>query len=96
MDFVIARMQNSYGFISTGKDHVHGFTLDYDSLLKAMKNRDKDFTFAIKDELQFDEHQRAWKKTDNIYLNKLKQYHTDETIELTMLMAREMRERYGR
>lgn len=96
MDFVIARMENSYGFISTGKDHIHGFTLDYNGLLKAMKSRDENFTFAVKGELQFDEHQRAWKKTDNIYLNKLKEYHVKESIYLTMLMAREMRERFGK
>ena len=96
MDFVIARMPNSYGFISTGKDKCHGFTLDYYDLLKAMEKRDKNFTFASPMELPLEDHQREWKRSDNIYLNKLKEYHNRETIELTMLMAKEIRSRYGR
>lgn len=96
MDFVIARMQNSYGFISTNNSRVHGFTIDYKGMLEAMEKRDKNFTFASPMELPLDEHQREWSKKDNIYLNKLKYYHTKEAIELTMLMAREMRERFGR
>lgn len=91
MDFVVARMQNSYGFISTGKDKIHGFTIDYNGLIRAMEKQDKNFTFASPMELLLHDHQREWKRTDNIYLNKLKEYHKQESIELAMLMAAELK-----
>ncbi len=93
MDYIIARMPNDYyGFISTDNSRIHGFTLSFKDLIKAMERKDKDFTYASPMELPLMEHQRAWKRSDGAYLNKLKHYHDEEAIEFTMLMAKLQRE----
>lgn len=88
MDFIIARIQDSYGYMSTGTDKSHGFSQSLKEVFTTLENKDNDYTYASPMELPLMEHQRDWTKRDSVYLNKLKHFHQEEGVELAMLMLK--------
>lgn len=71
-DFIVARFGNTYGYLSTDKEHNSGFSLSYKDTIETLEKKYGDFTYANPEELPVHEHQREWTKKDRIYLNKLK------------------------
>ena len=72
MDVLIARFNDTWGYISTGKDKSYGFEWGYKDIIDKLEKKDKDFTYASPEELALNDHQREWTQKDRIYLNKLK------------------------
>ena len=72
MDVLIARFNDTWGYISTGKDKSYGFEWGYKDIIDKLEKKDKDFTYATPEELALNDHQREWTQKDRIYLNKLK------------------------
>ena len=72
MDFIIARFNDTYGYISTGKDQSRGFDWGHKDIVDKLEKKFGDFTYATPEELALDEHQREWTQKDRIYYNKLK------------------------
>lgn len=72
MDVLIARFNDTWGYISTGKDKSYGFEWGYKDIIDKLEKKDKDFTYAAPEELALNDHQREWTQKDRIYLNKLK------------------------
>ena len=75
MDFIIARFNDTYGYISTGKDRKYGFEWEYKDVIQKLEKKYGDFTFAKPEELAVHEHQREWTQKDRVYYNKLKFYY---------------------
>lgn len=84
MDFIVARFNDTYGFISTGKDRSVGFEWGYKDVLKKLEKKDKNFTYACPEELAVHDHQREWTQKDRIYYNKLKHYSDKYNIQLAL------------
>lgn len=72
MDVLIARFNDTWGYISTGKDRSYGFEWGYKDIIDKLEKKDKDFTYATPEELALNDHQREWTQKDRIHLNKLK------------------------
>lgn len=72
MDVLIARFNDTWGYISTGKDKSYGFEWGYKDIIDKLEKKDKDFTYASPEELALNDHQREWTQKDRIHLNKLK------------------------
>lgn len=72
MDVLIARFNDTWGYISTGKDKSYGFEWGYKDIIDKLEKKDKDFTYATPEELALNDHQREWTQKDRIHLNKLK------------------------
>ena len=72
MDFLITRFNDTWGYISTGKDKSYGFEWGYKDVINKLEKKDKNFTYASPEELALSDHQREWTQKDRIYLNKLK------------------------
>ena len=72
MDVLIARFNDTWGYISTGKDKSYGFEWGYKDIVDKLEKKDKDFTYATPEELALNDHQREWTQKDRIHLNKLK------------------------
>lgn len=72
MDYVVARFNDTYGYLSTGKDKSYGFEWGYKDIIDKLEKKDKDFTYASPEELALNDHQREWTQKDRIHLNKLK------------------------
>lgn len=72
MDVLIARFNDTWGYISTGKDKSYGFEWGYKDIIDKLEKVDKDFTYATPEELALNDHQREWTQKDRIHLNKLK------------------------
>ena len=72
MDVLIARFNDTWGYISTGKDKSYGFEWGYKDIIDKLEKKDKDFTYATPEELALNDHQREWTQQDRIHLNKLK------------------------
>ena len=72
MDVHIARFNDTWGYISTGKDKSYGFEWGYKDIIDKLEKKDKDFTYATPEELALNDHQREWTQKDRIHLNKLK------------------------
>lgn len=72
MDVLIARFNDTWGYISTSKDKSYGFEWGYKDIIDKLEKKDKDFTYATPEELALNDHQREWTQKDRIHLNKLK------------------------
>ena len=72
MDVLIARFNDTWGYISTGKDKSYGFEWGYKDIVDKLEKKDKDFTYATPEELALNDHHREWTQKHRIYLNKLK------------------------
>lgn len=72
MDYVITRFNDTWGYISTGKDKSYGFEWGYKDIINKLEKKDKSFTYATPEELAVHDHQREWTAKDKIYYNKLK------------------------
>ena len=72
MDFIVARFNDTYGYISTGKDKSYGFDQSYRGIIETLRKTGDGFTYATPEELAVHEHQREWTQKDRIHLNKLK------------------------
>lgn len=72
MDVLIARFNDTWGYISTGKDKSYGFEWGYKDIIDKLEKKDKNFTYATPGELALNDHQREWTQKDRIHLNKLK------------------------
>lgn len=72
MDYVVTRFNDTWGYISTGKDKSYGFEWGYKDIIDKLEKKDKDFTYASPEELALNDHQREWTQKDRIHLNKLK------------------------
>ena len=72
MDFIVAKFDDAYGYISTGKDKSYGFEWGYKYIINKLEKKDKNFTYASPEELALSDHQREWTQKDRIHLNKLK------------------------
>lgn len=72
MDVLIARFNDTWGYISTGKDKSYGFEWGYKDIIDKLEKKDKNFTYATPEELALNDHQREWTQKDRIHLNKLK------------------------
>lgn len=72
MDVLIARFNDTWGYISTGKDKSYGFEWGYKDIINKLEKKDKNFTYASPEELALNDHQREWTQKDRIHLNKLK------------------------
>lgn len=86
MDFVIARFNDMYGYISTGKDKSYGFDFSYRDVVNHLEKKCKDFTYAKPEELAVHEHQREWTKKDRIFYNKLKHLYSGYNYELIKVL----------
>lgn len=72
MDFLITKFNDTWGYISTGKDKSYGFSFDYAKVWEKLEKLDPNFTFATPEELALRSHQREWTQKDRIHYNKLK------------------------
>ena len=86
MDFIVARFNDIYGYMSTGKDKSYGFNYDRQKLLEKLEKKDKNFTYATPEELALSEHQREWTQKDLIYYNKLKHLYEKYLYEQTKVL----------
>ena len=86
MDFIVARFNDTYGYISTGKDKSYGFNYDRQKLLEKLGEKDKNFTYATPEELALSEHQREWTHRDSIHYNKLKFYYDRYDYQMTQVL----------
>ena len=72
MDFLITKFNDTWGYISTGKDKSYGFSFDYAKVWEKLEKLDPNFTFATPEELALRSHQREWTQKDRVHYNKLK------------------------
>lgn len=72
MDFIVAKFDDTYGYMSTGKDKSYGFSFDYAKVWEKLEKLDPNFTFATPEELALRSHQREWTQKDRVHYNKLK------------------------
>lgn len=72
MDYVVARFNDTYGYLSTGKDKSYGFEWGYQDVMEKLEKKYGNFTYATPEELAVHNHQREWTAKDKIYYNKLK------------------------
>ena len=86
MDFVVARFNDMYGYISTGKDKSYGFDFGFRDTLDHLRKKCKNFTYARPEELAVSEHQREWTQKDLIYYNKLKHLYEKYLYEQTKVL----------
>ena len=86
MDFIIARFNDTYGYISTGKDKSYGFDWGYKDIIRKLEQKCRDFTYAMPEELAVHDHQREWTQKDKIYYNKLKHLYDGYNYELTKVL----------
>jgi hypothetical protein len=86
MDVLIARFNDTWGYISTGKDKSYGFEWGYKDIIDKLEKKDKNFTYATPEELALSEHQREWTNRDRIYYNKLKFYYDRYNYQMTQVL----------
>lgn len=86
MDFIVARFNDTYGYLSTGKDKSYGFEWGYQDVIKKLEKKDKDFTYATPEELAVHDHQREWTAKDRIHYNKLKFYYDRYNYQMTQVL----------
>lgn len=92
MDFIVARFNNIYGYISTGKDKAHGFKPSYQEVIQHLESKDKDFTYATPEELAVHDHQREWTQKDRVYYNKLKFFKQKDDVQFVEFLTRGLRD----
>lgn len=86
MDFIVARFNDTYGYISTGKDKSYGFDQSYRGIIETLRKTGDGFTYAKPDELAVHEHQREWTQKDRIFYNKLKHLYDGYNYELIKVL----------
>lgn len=89
-DFIIARFNNTYGYLSTGKDKAYGFEWGYKNIIQKLEKKYGEFTYATPEELAVHDHQREWTAKDRIYYNKLKYLYEKFNIQMTIIMNEEL------
>ena len=78
-DFIIAKFNDVYGYIATGREKGFGFHPNRQQIIKRLEAIDKDYTYASPEELAVNDHQREWTKQDGVYYNKLKYFYERNT-----------------
>lgn len=86
MDVLIARFNDTWGYISTGKDKSYGFEWGYKDIIDKLEKKDKNFTYATPEELALNDHQREWTQKDKIHYNKLKFYYDRYNYQMTQVL----------
>lgn len=88
MDFIVTRINDTWGYISTGKDKSYGFDWEYKDIINKLEKKDKNFTYASPEELALNDHQREWTQKDRIFFNKLKHHYRKFEYRMVDLMIR--------
>ena len=83
-DFIVARFNDTYAYLSTGKDKAYGFDWGYKDIIKTLEKKYGDFTYASPEELAVHDHQREWTAKDRLYYNKLKHLSDKYNIQLAL------------
>lgn len=87
-DFVVARCNDMWGYISTDKEHKHGFEETREAVFKKLNRLYGKFTYAENGELILFDGQRKFTNKDKILANKLNHYKTDFDLQQALFMSR--------